>query len=159
MHFPFNLLRIKSLYMFLALLAHFQEVLHKRHLVYCVRVMSVGCGTIAVNDSSQRRQIFLSSKASMLIPGHTWNPTERVPGSLSPEAKRPDVKLVKLIILVHRVSKSRMRGIIPPLFPVFSICVYHSHIIDIAMICSTPYHGSQLLSDQGTRQSLVSRNI
>jgi hypothetical protein len=31
-----------------ALLAHPQEVLHKRHLVYCVRVMSVGCATIAV---------------------------------------------------------------------------------------------------------------
>jgi hypothetical protein len=28
---------------FRALLAHPQEVLHKRHLVYCVRVMSVGC--------------------------------------------------------------------------------------------------------------------
>jgi hypothetical protein len=29
--------------MFRALLAHPQEVLNKRHLVYCVRVMSVGC--------------------------------------------------------------------------------------------------------------------
>jgi hypothetical protein len=29
--------------MFRALLAHLQEALHKRHLVYCVRVMSVGC--------------------------------------------------------------------------------------------------------------------
>jgi hypothetical protein len=29
--------------MFLALLAHPQEGLHKRQLVYCVRVMSVGC--------------------------------------------------------------------------------------------------------------------
>jgi hypothetical protein len=28
--------------MFRALLAHLQEALHKRHLVYCVRVMSVG---------------------------------------------------------------------------------------------------------------------
>jgi hypothetical protein len=26
-----------------ALLAHPQEALHKRHLVYCMRVMSVGC--------------------------------------------------------------------------------------------------------------------
>jgi hypothetical protein len=33
--------------MFRALLDHPQEVLHKRHLVYCVRIMSVGCGTIA----------------------------------------------------------------------------------------------------------------
>jgi hypothetical protein len=43
MHFLFNLLRIKGLYMFLALLAHPQEVLHKLQLVNCVRVMSVGC--------------------------------------------------------------------------------------------------------------------
>jgi hypothetical protein len=43
MHFLFNLLRIKGLYMFRAILAHPQEMLHKRNLVYCVRVMSVGC--------------------------------------------------------------------------------------------------------------------
>jgi hypothetical protein len=35
--------------MFRTLLAHPQEVLHKRHLVYCVRIMSVGCGTVARN--------------------------------------------------------------------------------------------------------------
>jgi hypothetical protein len=35
--------------MFRALLAHPQEALHKRHLVYCVRIMSVGCATIAVS--------------------------------------------------------------------------------------------------------------
>jgi hypothetical protein len=29
--------------MFRALLVHPQEVLHKRHLVYCMCVMSVGC--------------------------------------------------------------------------------------------------------------------
>jgi hypothetical protein len=34
--------------MFRALLAHPQEALHKRHLVYCVRIMSVGCDTVAV---------------------------------------------------------------------------------------------------------------
>jgi hypothetical protein len=28
--------------MFRALLAHPQDVLHKQHLVYCVRIMSVG---------------------------------------------------------------------------------------------------------------------
>jgi hypothetical protein len=39
----FSLLIIKGLYMFPALLAYPQELLHKRHLVYCVRVMSVGC--------------------------------------------------------------------------------------------------------------------
>jgi hypothetical protein len=48
MHFVFSLLRIKGLYIFRALLAHGQEVLHKRHLVYCVRVMSVGCTRIEV---------------------------------------------------------------------------------------------------------------
>jgi hypothetical protein len=31
--------------MFGALLAYPQEVLYKRHLVYCVRIISVGCGT------------------------------------------------------------------------------------------------------------------
>jgi hypothetical protein len=34
MHFLFRLLRIKDLYVFRALLAHPQESLHKRHLVY-----------------------------------------------------------------------------------------------------------------------------
>jgi hypothetical protein len=48
MHFIFRLLRIKVLYMFRALLAHPQEALHKRHLVYCVSVMSVGCTKIGV---------------------------------------------------------------------------------------------------------------
>jgi hypothetical protein len=40
MHFSFNLLRIKGLYMFRALLAYPQEGLHKRHLLYsiaCIR--------------------------------------------------------------------------------------------------------------------------
>jgi hypothetical protein len=41
MYFSFSLLRIKSLYMFRALLAHPQEALHKQHLVCCVRIMSV----------------------------------------------------------------------------------------------------------------------
>jgi hypothetical protein len=41
-HFLFNLLRIKGLYMFWALLAHPQKALPKHHLVYCVRVMSAG---------------------------------------------------------------------------------------------------------------------
>jgi hypothetical protein len=45
LHFSFSLLRIKSLYMFRALLAHPNDSLHKRYLVYCVRVMSVGCAT------------------------------------------------------------------------------------------------------------------
>jgi hypothetical protein len=41
--FVFNLLRIKGHYVFRALLAHPQEALNKRHLVYCVCVVSVGC--------------------------------------------------------------------------------------------------------------------
>jgi hypothetical protein len=43
MQFLFSLLRIKGLYMFRALLAYVQEALHKRHLLYCERVMSVCC--------------------------------------------------------------------------------------------------------------------
>jgi hypothetical protein len=35
MHVLLNLLRINDLYMFRTLLAHPQEVLHKRHLVLC----------------------------------------------------------------------------------------------------------------------------
>jgi hypothetical protein len=48
MQLLFSLLRIKGLYMFRTLLAHLQEALHKRHLVYCVRVMSVGCTRVGV---------------------------------------------------------------------------------------------------------------
>jgi hypothetical protein len=48
MHFLFSLLRIKGLYMFRALLTHPQEVLDKRHLVYCMRVMSVGCTRVGL---------------------------------------------------------------------------------------------------------------
>jgi hypothetical protein len=44
-HSLFSLLSIKGLYMFRALLAHPQESLHKRHVVYCVRVISVRCTT------------------------------------------------------------------------------------------------------------------
>jgi hypothetical protein len=48
MHFLFSLVRIKGLHMFRALLAQPQEALHNRRLVYCVRVMSVGCTRIEV---------------------------------------------------------------------------------------------------------------
>jgi hypothetical protein len=48
MHFPFNLLRIKGLYMFRALLAHPQVALNKWHLAYCMCVMSVGSTRIGV---------------------------------------------------------------------------------------------------------------
>jgi hypothetical protein len=55
MQFLFSLLRIKGLYMFRALLTHLQEALHKRHLVYCVRVMSVGCTKILVQPTDITR--------------------------------------------------------------------------------------------------------
>jgi hypothetical protein len=48
MHFSFSLLRIKGLYMFPASLAHPQEMLNNRHLVYCMCIMSVGCAMISV---------------------------------------------------------------------------------------------------------------
>jgi hypothetical protein len=48
MHFIFNLLRIMGLYMFRKLVVHPQEGLHKRHLIYWVRIMSVGCVTATV---------------------------------------------------------------------------------------------------------------
>jgi hypothetical protein len=51
-HFSFNFLRIKGLYMFRASLAHLQEVLHKQHLVYCVHVKSVGCYLTPVPSQS-----------------------------------------------------------------------------------------------------------
>jgi hypothetical protein len=41
--FVLSLLWIISLYMFRALLAHLQEVLHKQQLVYCMCIMSAGC--------------------------------------------------------------------------------------------------------------------
>jgi hypothetical protein len=41
--------------MFRALLAHPQEALHKRHLLYCMRITSVVCGTVAVKPSHNRR--------------------------------------------------------------------------------------------------------
>jgi hypothetical protein len=48
MHCVYSLLRIKGLCMFWALLDRPQEALHKRHLVYCMCVMSVGCTRIEV---------------------------------------------------------------------------------------------------------------
>jgi hypothetical protein len=65
MHFLSNLLRIMGLYMFRALLVHPQEVLHKRHLVCCVRVMSVGCTRIGVELMLQT-PVLLQSWCSQL---------------------------------------------------------------------------------------------
>jgi hypothetical protein len=49
----------QGLYVFRALLAHPQEVLHKRLLVYCVRIMSVGCGKVAVTLQPCHNQLIL----------------------------------------------------------------------------------------------------
>jgi hypothetical protein len=51
MHSLFNPLRINGIYTLRTLPAHPQEVLHKRHLVYCVRVLSVGCTRTEVKRS------------------------------------------------------------------------------------------------------------
>jgi hypothetical protein len=40
---PEKIINNEALYMFWALLAHLYEAFQKRHLVYCVRVMSGGC--------------------------------------------------------------------------------------------------------------------
>jgi hypothetical protein len=45
MHVLLNLLTIKCLYMFRALMGHPQEVLHIRHLVYCVSVCQLAART------------------------------------------------------------------------------------------------------------------
>jgi hypothetical protein len=55
--FLLNLLRIKGLYMFRALLAHPPETLHHPHLVHCVSVMSVGCTRIGVELQSWCSQL------------------------------------------------------------------------------------------------------
>jgi hypothetical protein len=51
-HFLFHLLRINGLYMFRSLLDHLQEALHKRNLVYYVRVTSVGSPRIGLEHSN-----------------------------------------------------------------------------------------------------------
>jgi hypothetical protein len=73
MHFSFTLLRIKSLYMFRALVAHLQEALNKRHSVYWVRIMSVGCGTVAVEPCHSQLTLYAHSIPSAVcaaIPEH-----------------------------------------------------------------------------------------
>jgi hypothetical protein len=63
MHFSFNLLRIKGLYMFRALLAHPQESLHKTHLLHCVCIMLAGCGTVAVSLQLCHSQLTLYARS------------------------------------------------------------------------------------------------
>jgi hypothetical protein len=62
MLFSVNLLRINYLYMFRALLAHPQEALHKRHIVYCVHIFSVGCAMGAVKLQPCHSQLTLYAR-------------------------------------------------------------------------------------------------
>jgi hypothetical protein len=75
--------------MFRALLAHPQEALNKRHLVYCVRVMSVGCTRIGVACTCFEHYVLILRRrrtngtwciACMLCqlaaPGLEWNSTQ-----------------------------------------------------------------------------------
>jgi hypothetical protein len=52
--------------MFRALLAHPQEALYKLHLVYCVRVMSVGC----YQNWSGKESIHLAEIENCALLGH-----------------------------------------------------------------------------------------
>jgi hypothetical protein len=77
MHFLFNLLRIKGLYMFRASLAHPQEALHKRHLIYCVRVMSVGCrhflfNLLRIRASTYFEQVRRADKLTTFMCQLSW---------------------------------------------------------------------------------------
>jgi hypothetical protein len=63
--------------MFRALLAYPQEALHKRHLVYCTRIMSVGGGTVAVflilnklNESASRWSYYTDWYKYLLFTNH-----------------------------------------------------------------------------------------
>jgi hypothetical protein len=58
MQFLLNLLRIKGLYMFRALLAHPQEALHKQHLVY------TNIGTSKENYTKLMQQYGLTRRAN-----------------------------------------------------------------------------------------------
>jgi hypothetical protein len=45
--------------MFRVLLADlFQEALHKRYFVYCVRIMSVGCGTVSLQPCHSQLTLY-----------------------------------------------------------------------------------------------------
>jgi hypothetical protein len=85
MHFLFSLLRIKGLYMFRALLAYPQEVLHKRHLVYCVRVMSVGCyqdwsGTAFHSNPGHLAQTMMNLTCIREVSGRNFARATEYPG-------------------------------------------------------------------------------
>jgi hypothetical protein len=56
LYFLFSLLRIKGVYMFRVLRAHSQEALHRRHLVYCVRIISVAHNSATALQYGKDRQ-------------------------------------------------------------------------------------------------------
>jgi hypothetical protein len=60
--------------MFRALLAHLQQALHKRHLVYYVRVMSAGCTRIGVEMRSTPMFTVaaISAKTKLSCDGCNW---------------------------------------------------------------------------------------
>jgi hypothetical protein len=62
MHFLLDLLRIKGLYMFRALLAHPQDALHKRLLVYtyCVRVMYPGSSQLTYHARNTPSSVYVA---------------------------------------------------------------------------------------------------
>jgi hypothetical protein len=64
MQFLSSLLRIKGLYMIPPLILHPQEALRERHLVYCVRVMSVGC---TKNEVVQQNDITRTQYTKLLL--------------------------------------------------------------------------------------------
>jgi hypothetical protein len=68
-HFLFNLLWINGLYMFRTLLAHQQEALDEQHLVYYVRVMSVGCTTVGVQPTDITRTQYIDCFCASLPEG------------------------------------------------------------------------------------------
>jgi hypothetical protein len=76
MNFLFNLLRIKNIYMFRALLTHPQEAIHTWRLVYCLSVILVGrtkcrlCSTFwgwASNARNVQRPLILNKLNKMCI--------------------------------------------------------------------------------------------
>jgi hypothetical protein len=76
MHCLFNVLRIKGLYTFQALLGSSSGGATQRHLVYCVR-MSVGCATIAVSlQSLQSWHSQMTLYACNILSAVCWAPPE-----------------------------------------------------------------------------------
>jgi hypothetical protein len=69
MHLSFNLLRVKGLYMFRALLAHSQGALYEQYLVYCVRIISVGCYQDWRGTPSRRTQLTYPARST---PSAVW---------------------------------------------------------------------------------------